>query len=759
MPHFKREDWTLFRSLGTISQKAGVPTWQLRRLVLKELADNALDAAGNCRVGESDGASFYFVQDDGPGLPGEPADVAELFSIGRPLTSSKLLRLPTRGAVGNGLRVVAGTVLASGGRLTVYTQNRKHRLTPKDDGTTAVEWEAADFPTGTRVEIRFGGALDEDDDDALAWARMAVELGSDNAYRGKPSGWWYDSESFHELCLSAGEMTVRELVAEIDGCAGAKAGELAGDFKGRRANELSRDESTALLRAIRAASKPVDLKRLGSLGKSATEGAYACERGTFRLRPGRTGLAAEIPFIVEAWAKPRTDPALGICINRTPVASELAVYRHPNSKGDYTVNGFGLLNGFPVGRRGDFALTINVTAPYVPITNDGKTPDLSVIRKPLLDAMEKAVKRAKRTGKSETSGKPHAQNAFIRSRLDAAIQHAGGHVGRYSQRQLFYAMRKIHEEVGAACEVPKWDYFCKVITAIEAERGSDLPRMTRDDRGILYHPHLREHVPLGTRSVEVYRRPEWLFHKVLYIEKEGFVDALVDAGWPERNDCALLTSKGQPTRAARDLLDLLGDTDEPLTFYAVHDADAYGTGIYQALTQATLARPARRVEVVNLGLEPAEALDMGLQIEPAEASDRKHPVADYVVGEWREWYQSHRVELNSMTTPEFIDWLDGKLRDYGPTKLVPPATVLKARLLVSAEQLICKRLADEAIAAARVHERAEAAVDALLPHVAAMDPDLVPTVRLALDEQPAHPWTLPVETLAAALLESKNGQN
>ena len=40
---FEREDWTLFRTVEGLQQKAGVPTTRLRRLVLKELGDNALD--------------------------------------------------------------------------------------------------------------------------------------------------------------------------------------------------------------------------------------------------------------------------------------------------------------------------------------------------------------------------------------------------------------------------------------------------------------------------------------------------------------------------------------------------------------------------------------------------------------------------------------------------------------------------------------------------------------------------------------------
>src|SRR5260370_26427409 len=128
---FAREDWTLFRNLATLPQKAGIPLEQLRRLVAKELVDNACDATVGtvCAQVLTDGS--ILVEDDGPGLEGTPAEIAALFSIRRPLTSSKLLRLPTRGALGNGLRVVAGAVLASGGRLEVQTRGHRYWLLPQ----------------------------------------------------------------------------------------------------------------------------------------------------------------------------------------------------------------------------------------------------------------------------------------------------------------------------------------------------------------------------------------------------------------------------------------------------------------------------------------------------------------------------------------------------------------------------------------------------------------------------------------------------
>ena len=170
---FERADWTSFRTLEGLQQKAGVALDGLVALVLKELADNALDAGAHVTVGEI--GEGYFIQDDGPGI--DPDEVARLFSIARPLTSSKMLRLPTRGALGNGLRVAAGAVLASGGKLAVETRGARVTLKPRhQDGTTASTARAIKERAGTRIEISFGASLPKDDS-ALGMTRKAIQLG------------------------------------------------------------------------------------------------------------------------------------------------------------------------------------------------------------------------------------------------------------------------------------------------------------------------------------------------------------------------------------------------------------------------------------------------------------------------------------------------------------------------------------------------------------------------------------------------------
>ena len=121
---YETEDWRLFTDLATLPQKAGCQPEDLRKVVLKELVDNALDTGAAVSLEHADGA--WIIADDGPGL--EPAEVPRLFAVDRPLLSSKLVRLPLRGMLGNGLRVVAGAVAANEGCLVIETRGRRLTL-------------------------------------------------------------------------------------------------------------------------------------------------------------------------------------------------------------------------------------------------------------------------------------------------------------------------------------------------------------------------------------------------------------------------------------------------------------------------------------------------------------------------------------------------------------------------------------------------------------------------------------------------------
>jgi hypothetical protein len=614
---FERADWSLFRTVEGLQQKAGVEKGKMRRLVLKELTDNGLDENAKVRIGELRKDGEYFIEDDGRGIDGTPEEIAQLFSIARPMVSTKLLRLPTRGALGNGLRVVAGAVLASEGSLVVITRNRRIVLRPERNGsTTVVSAETVEHPVGTRIEISFGPAL-QPDGQAVVWARMACRLaGQGQIYSGNSSPWWYDAVQFHELLTASGPRPVRELIAHLDGCSGAKAGEIVAAAGLTRAacQDITGEQAHRLLTAARESARQVKPERLGTVGPMfCSDFAYACTYGTANF--GSAAPFAEVPFVVEAWVQEseEDETTLIACVNRTPVTGDISAARDGR---DLDVFGCGLSHRIAKApKQKQFAIWLNLTTPFMPITSDGKAPDFLPFFKEITVAVEKAVKKAHRPN---ATGK-QSQKDIVLDNLDAVIADVSGNGEyRFNERQLFYALRPIvMDETGEELKITN---FKKIITDYESEHG-EIPLMYREPRGTVYHPHRNETISLGTLMVEDYERPEWTFNKLLYLEKEGFSEALKDVRWGERHDCALMSSKGFTTRAARDLVDKLAEHDEPITIFCVHDADAAGTMIHQTFQEETKARGARKITIVNLGLEPWEGIAMGLEVENVDAGE------------------------------------------------------------------------------------------------------------------------------------------
>jgi DNA topoisomerase VI subunit B len=164
----------LFVDKRTLQQKAGCAPNQLGRVVLKELVDNGLDAGAGTVTLTGD-ATRCTVTDDGPGL--DPDEVPRLFAVNRPLVSSKLKRLPTRGMLGNGLRVMMGAVAALGGTISVTIRGRRYELIGTDTVTGATKiLAAADMPEvpGVTVELEFQKPAFSDAD--YNFARQAITI-------------------------------------------------------------------------------------------------------------------------------------------------------------------------------------------------------------------------------------------------------------------------------------------------------------------------------------------------------------------------------------------------------------------------------------------------------------------------------------------------------------------------------------------------------------------------------------------------------
>ena len=435
-----------------------------------------------------------------------------------------------------------------------------------------------------------------------------------------------------------------------------------------------------------------------------------------------------IPFLVEAWAgtfEPRSHDAddvydvsvIGATINRTPALLRAAVYREGRSRKATLV--LGELGHELLLPQGCYHLAINITSPYVPIIGDNKAPSLDSFSESITEAVQKAVRRSARNhppvlfsfskngendgdgGDQEDEEKPERifQRSAILQVLPEAIKRSGEGGFEFSQRSLYYRVRILIKEIITA--EATYSYFCSVLTDYENDKG-EIDKLIRDTRGVYVEPHGGELMQMGTVTVFTYNRPPWAYSNILFLEKEDLVSALRQSGFLNRWDCFALSSKGFSSRAARDLIDKIGASgkEEPTKFFCVHDADASGSLISQTLTHATRARAARLVEVIDLGFFPWVALSEGLLRERTERkSSKRRPVADYIKARdransasnpnnepnWESWLQNWRVELNAMTTAEFVDWMNEQFIKHGAAKVIPSEPLVLQSVLESVQ--------------------------------------------------------------------------
>lgn len=456
----ERPDWTLFRSLATLGQKSGVPQSKLRRLALKELCDNALDTGGRAAIIEPE-PGCYVIQDNGPGIDGTPREIARLFSIDRGLVSSKLWRKPQRGALGNGLRVVAGALIASGGGwLNVTTRNKNLTITPHEDGGASVQSKSiSGFPVGTSIEISFGPLLPLDPD-ALLWAEQAILMADGGpGYSGKSSAHWFDADAFYELVHCSGARPVRDLVANLDGCTGAKAGTIASDFLQRPCASLTREETTELLERARSLTAPPSVKRLGAVGRIEGLPAYYAPPQQGFISLGAREPKAHVPFVIEAWAETETcegedETSIDVYVNRTPITGKVTVFRHSK---ELTIFGCGLCHKIDTPtKKGSWVLALNLTAPFVPITTDGKEPDLKPFAEYIVAALESAIKKAHRHAPKAA---PDHSDSILPKASSGAQSEEAREAYRAKQREFCDRIREIAARLDYKVSSRGWCYI------------------------------------------------------------------------------------------------------------------------------------------------------------------------------------------------------------------------------------------------------------------------------------------------------------
>ena len=294
----------------------------------------------------------------------------------------------------------------------------------------------------------------------------------------------------------------------------------------------------------------------------------------------------------------------------------------------------------------------------------------------------KRHQRQELLSRSLKSKKQSLQEAVF-SVIPEAIKATSGD-GRYEfpKRNLYYTVRDMVQAITE--DKLEWEWFQKIVTKYEQERG-EIPGMYCDPRGYLIEPHTGKQIPLGTREVDAYDMPELLYDKILYVEKKGMHPIFREARLAERYDLAIVCAEGYASRAAKILLSTA--SEQNMTLLSLHDADPYGYNIARTLREATETCPNHHVDVIDIGLQLDEALDMGLQTEffyrknalpsaiTLSETERQYFTGQEVspVNGKRTW-KAERIELNALAKDpdRFIAWIEGKLQGLGLAKKLLP---------------------------------------------------------------------------------------
>lgn len=151
----------------------------------------------------------------------------------------------------------------------------------------------------------------------------------------------------------------------------------------------------------------------------------------------------------------------------------------------------------------------------------------------------------------------------------------------------------------------------------------------------------------------------------------------------ERYDMAVIAAEGYATQAARILFQR-AERDRDYQLFVLHDADPYGYNIARTLREETRRVRNYHVDVIDIGLKLEDAVEMGLQFEEFTwQQDIPQGVKESLTDLEKECFIGRqagkkswicrRVELNAMSAPQLVAYIEDKLAEYGAAqKVLPP---------------------------------------------------------------------------------------
>ncbi len=752
-------------SVEELQAQTGQPVQNFATVILKELADNALDESENVGMTEieidvTQTPDYYIISvcDNGTGFP--EGAVAGVLDFNTRVSTKTIYAAPTRGGQGNALKTILGIPIALGCTEPIWIESdgNKHILSAYLDPAGAVRTDhlinTSDIITGTKVTVTIPRY--DQEFEAIYWAKafsifnthafVKIVLKHSSINHGKlstpvyseiykpltdnfkkhtvrdlTSPWWYTDESLVRLVFSCINATASkplgEFIREFKGLTSTtKAKRVLEQLSGIKYLtdfEQNPELVSNLLEAMKSQTKPPKPEILGVIGKENFQKRfcemYDVDRFWYQKSSCYIG---DIPFMFEVALAEVNDEegAIYTGINFSPTYED-PFGNSPLRANDifaYSLQGF-LANShchinpqvYGCGNK-PVVVAAHLVSPVLQFMDRGKTrlhlddEILSVISKCLSQVTKNLYKEEKRRIK-DAAKEERKRNAEHRRETDSitikdsvfhvlpeAIDKATGN-GTYpvSARSLYYQVRPLIQDY--TNRYLDYSYFSQtLLTEYQAIYGP-ISLLYYDPRGYLYEPHTHRAISLGTIEVQEYEWPSWVFNKILYVEKKGLLPTLQAAQLAERYDMAIIAAEGFATEAARDLLSKAAH-DRQYKIFVLHDADPAGYEIARTLSEETNRMPGYSVDVIDLGLRVEDALDMGLT--PETFSRRKALASgleltdvekEFFTGRQqsrKSWF-AQRIELNAMTGPELIKYIELRLKQAGAAeKVLPPTDVI-----------------------------------------------------------------------------------
>ena len=148
----EQQDWMRFLTSEGLAEKAGCPKSMFTKMIVKEFADNAADI-GDYKYKIDLTNQIVAIKNGGDGI--SPDEVRRIFSIKRPLRSSKHWRRGERGALGNGIHAALAGCRICEVELDVISQGYNHSVALQNDGEVEIKTSDHKPTQGTIVVLRF----------------------------------------------------------------------------------------------------------------------------------------------------------------------------------------------------------------------------------------------------------------------------------------------------------------------------------------------------------------------------------------------------------------------------------------------------------------------------------------------------------------------------------------------------------------------------------------------------------------------------